>query len=329
MNDKLITYENLGRFYDDLNLNDIAELDGKISNLIKDTSTANNSTWSSSKINSEIQAHSGATYTAGNNININSENVISAIFNLATTAEIEALFVLPSFYVDNALFETYNLTWGQWLDSKYNTSGFTHIYTASTYDSSVEQIPEVVSSAYPTAGGHYYSTCTDTYVPATAPADNEIWYTTESGNLWEPYYDSGEGEQYIQNTLLKVNDGSATIISNTYANGHGVIKYSEPITSLNDGFGEHWDSSTRINTTDLTTLVLPNSIASVNEILEKTTPELEAIHYNGTVAECEEINWDSFDSNSANGIEEIICLDGTYSLSDEGGGTDYGGGGGY
>jgi hypothetical protein len=65
--------------------------------------------------------------------------------------------------------------------------------------------------------------------PTPGPADDEIWYTTESGNLWEPYVDNGDG---AENTLLRVNNGSATILSNNYVNGHGVIKYNNPITSL-------------------------------------------------------------------------------------------------
>ena len=162
MNDKIITYENLVRFYDDL---------------IKDTSTSNNSTWSSSKINSEIQAHSGATYTAGDNININSENVISAIINLATTAEIEALFAEP--------------TPGQ--------------------------------------------------------PDNEIWYTTRSGELWEPsdMYGGGDTLQISGNKLL----------SNTYQNGRGVLRYANNITSLNDG----WGNADYEHTTDIMSITFPHS----------------------------------------------------------------------
>jgi hypothetical protein len=246
-------------------------------------------------------------------------------YEVATLADIEALFVMPTFNIDSSLYKTYgNLNWAQWLNSKYNTANYTHIYNASSYDSSEEQIPEVDPSAYPVQNGQYYSTCEDTYVPATAPADDEIWYTTESGNLWEPYVDNGDE---AENTLLRVNNGSATILSNNYVNGHGVIKYSEPITSLGYWFGKQDDPyGTGIDSTDLTTLTLPNSITFVDYILDATTPQLESIYYNGTVAECEEIDWDSYDAPSANGIDEIICLDGTYSLS-SGGGSGSGGSG--
>lgn len=251
------------------------------------------------------------------------------VYEVATLADIEALFVMPTFYIDSSLYKTYgNLNWAQWLSSKYNTANYTHIYNASSYDSTIEQIPEVDSSAYPAQNGQYYSTCEDTYVPATGPADDEIWYTTESGNLWEPINDPGEGEQYIENTLLKVNNGNVTTLSNNYVNGHGVIKYSEQITGLDFQFGNnYYDGYQQL--TDVTTLVLPNSITYVDQILNGTTPQLEAIYYNGTVAECEEINWDSFVPYSANEIEEIICLDGTYSLNSGGGDDPYYGGGGY
>jgi hypothetical protein len=224
-------------------------------------------------------------------------------YEVATTADIEALFTLPSFYVDNTLFETYgNLTWVQWLDSRYNTSGFTHIYTASTYDSSVEQIPEVVSSAYPTAGGHYYSTCNDTYVPPTptGPADDEIWYTTESGELWEPY------DEYNGGDTLQI-DGN-TLISNTYENGHGVLRYANDITELND----YWGASDGAHTTDITSITFPHSITYIGNIMSYGNSDLNTINYNGTVAECSEIDMSYFMIYSDFSAREIVCTDGVY-----------------
>lgn len=246
------------------------------------------------------------------------------VYEIATLADIEALFVMPTFYIDSSLYKTYgNLNWAQWLSSKYNTANYTHIYNASSYDSTIEPLPEVDSSAYPVQNGQYYSTCEDTYVPATGPADDEIWYTTESGNLWEPFIDNGDG---AESTLLRVNNSNVTILSNNYVNGHGVIKYSEPITSLDYLFGKQDDGGSLMST-DITTLTLPNSITFVDDILNGSAPELEAIYYNGTVAECEEIDWEAFDYNiNLQGESVIICLDGTYSLSDEGGGGEYGGG---
>ena len=236
-------------------------------------------------------------------------------YETATTQEIQALFVMPSFYVDNTQFITNGkMTWGQWLNSKYNTSSFTHIYTASSYDSSTEQIPEVSSSAYPVQNGQYYSTCEDT--AATAPADDEIWYTTESGNLWEPMLSEGaEPESSLQYT-----DGGA-LLSNRYVNGHGVLKFTNNIETLNEYFG--WDDD---GNSDLTTITLPNSIASVGWILGANyeCPNLESIYYNGTVDECSGIDWYSFAYDF--GWDEIICLDGTYSLTG-GGGSGSGSGG--
>lgn len=231
MNDKLITYENLGRFYDDLVGNDIAELAIKISNLIKDTSTANNSTWSSSKINQtinqSIQAHS---YTAGDNINIDSENVISAILNIANTAEIQALFVEPG--------------------------------------------PD--------------------------QADNEIWYTTESGNLWEPYdmYGGGDTLQIPNNQLL----------SNTYQNGHGVLRYANNITELESP----WGNSDYDHNTDLRSITLPHLITYIGQIMNYGNSGLNTVSYNGTVAECGEIDMSYFMIYSDFNTREIVCTDGIY-----------------
>ena len=63
IDEKLINYGNLSTFHNDI---------------INDSSLSDKATWSSSKINEEIEAHSGATYTSGQNISIDASNAISA-----------------------------------------------------------------------------------------------------------------------------------------------------------------------------------------------------------------------------------------------------------
>lgn len=237
MNDKLITYENLGRFYDDLNLNDLTDLDNRIKNLIKDTSTSNDSTWSSNKINT---TKADKSYVDASLNNKADQTYVDAglatkanIYQLATTAEIEALF-----------------------------------------------------SPTPPA--------------PTAPADNEIWYTTESGELWEPYdmYGGGDTLQIDGNTLL----------SNTYENGHGVLRYTNNITSLDDG----WGNSDYDHNTDLRSITLPHLITYIGQIMNYGNSDLNTINYNGTVAECSEIDMPYFMIYSDFDVREIVCLDGIY-----------------
>lgn len=236
MNDKLITYENLGRFYDDLVGNDIAELAIKISNLIKDTSTSNDSTWSSNKLNTTFATKQELNtkqnvLTEGTHIDI-TNNVISVEYEIATTADIEALF---------------------------------------------------------------------SPAPA-APADNEIWYTTESGELWEPYdmYGGGDTLQIDGNTLL----------SNTYQDGHGVLRYANDITILE----QPWGKTDYDHTTDLISITLPHSVNYIGDIL-KGNSGLNTVYYNGTVAECSEIDMGNFATYADFDINhQIICLDGIYDM---------------
>ena len=71
------------------------------------------------------------------------------------------------------------------------------------------------------------------------PPDNEIWYTSRDGNVIAPYYDNVFG---------------ASIQSNTYNDGKGVIKFNGPVTQVGD-----W----AFYDTDLTSMSLPNSVRSI------------------------------------------------------------------
>ena len=52
------------------------------------------------------------------------------------------------------------------------------------------------------------------------PPDNEIWYTTNDGNVVNPTHPDAFG---------------VNIVSNTYENGKGVITFDGTITTLGEG----------------------------------------------------------------------------------------------
>ena len=78
-----------------------------------------------------------------------------------------------------------------------------------------------------------------TWAGLGTPPDNEIWYTSRDGNVIAPYYDNVFG---------------ATIQSNTYNDGKGVIKFNGPVTQVGD-----W----AFYKTKLTSMSLPNSVKSI------------------------------------------------------------------
>ena len=87
------------------------------------------------------------------------------------------------------------------------------------------------------------------------PPDDEIWYTTVSGNVLNPY---------------KKDEFGANIISNTYENGKGVIKFDGKVTKI--GSHAFW----RLQ--DLKTLQMPNSVTEIGEYAFEICSNLEDIN---------------------------------------------------
>lgn len=71
------------------------------------------------------------------------------------------------------------------------------------------------------------------------PPDNEIWYTSSDGNIVTPY---------------KTNN----IVSNTYEDGKGIIKFDGPVTSI--------VSYTFRNCTSLTSIIIPPKVTSIESM---------------------------------------------------------------
>ena len=73
------------------------------------------------------------------------------------------------------------------------------------------------------------------------PANDEIWYTSSDGNIVTSYRTSS----------------LPTIVSNTYVDGKGVIKFASDVTSI--GYRAFYDC------TSLTSVTIPNSVTIIEQ----------------------------------------------------------------
>ena len=71
---------------------------------------------------------------------------------------------------------------------------------------------------------------------------NEIWYTSSDSSVVTPYKTNGFG---------------ANIISNTYKNGKGVIKFDGNVTTIGE--------SAFYRCKALTSIIIPNSVTTIGE----------------------------------------------------------------
>ena len=79
--------------------------------------------------------------------------------------------------------------------------------------------------------------------------NNEIWYTSSDGNIVTPH--SGDYNDYATNFTTF----GANIVSNTYENGKGVIKFDGDITSIGE-YAFVWCET-------LNSITIPNKVASI------------------------------------------------------------------
>ena len=74
------------------------------------------------------------------------------------------------------------------------------------------------------------------------PPANEIWYTSKDGNIVKP----GQNDVF-----------GATIVSNTYENGKGIIKFNGNVTSIGKYAFEYCEA--------LTSITIPNSVTTIGK----------------------------------------------------------------
>ncbi len=108
-------------------------------------------------------------------------------------------------------------------------------------------------------------------IDPTAIPDNEIWYVMTDGTVYDVYQTT---ELYGHQPF------DAKVISNTYENGYGIIKFDAPVTKINDHtFGNFWAANMSelylpdcieylgtgaIHHTGLSTLRIPKSLKKVD-----------------------------------------------------------------
>ncbi len=108
-------------------------------------------------------------------------------------------------------------------------------------------------------------------IDPTAIPDNEIWYVMTDGTVYDVYQTT---EQYGHQPF------DAKVISNTYENGYGIIKFDAPVTKINDHtFGNFWAANMSelylpdcveylgtgaIHHTGLSTLRIPKNLKKVD-----------------------------------------------------------------
>lgn len=108
-------------------------------------------------------------------------------------------------------------------------------------------------------------------IDPTAIPDNEIWYVMTDGTVYDVYQTT---ELYGHQPF------DAKVISNTYENGYGIIKFDAPVTKINDHtFGNFWAANMSelylpdcieylgtgaIHHTGLSTLRIPKNLKKVD-----------------------------------------------------------------
>lgn len=126
------------------------------------------------------------------------------------------------------------------------------------------------------------------------PPDNEVWYTSSDGNIVAPY----------DTTVLP------TIVSNTYVDGKGIIKFTTDVTSIGNSAFEGCNSLTSVEIpnsvtsiggwafwvcSSLTSVTIPNSVTSIGDEAFWGCDGLTNITYLGTIAQYSAItkgsNW--------------------------------------
>ena len=107
--------------------------------------------------------------------------------------------------------------------------------------------------------------------PQPTPANNEIWYTSSNGAVVTPY---------------KTNVFGANIVSNTYENGKGIIKFDGDVTSIGSYAFNSCTSLTSITIPDSVTSIGSSAFRECTSLTSVTIPDSVTSIGNGTFWKC-------------------------------------------
>jgi hypothetical protein len=99
-----------------------------------------------------------------------------------------------------------------------------------------------------------YSNGVKVWPVTPGPANNEIWYTTNDNDIITPVY----------------NRFGATLLTNTYSGGKGVMTFDGPVTQIGQMVFE--------NTNELLTMTLPDTVTSIGAYAFENCEELHTIN---------------------------------------------------
>ena len=123
------------------------------------------------------------------------------------------------------------------------------------------------------------------------PPTNEIWYTSSDGKIVTPY---------------KTEEFGATIVSNTYNNGNGVIKFSGDVTKI--GRSAFWCCSS------LTSINIPNSVTTIDDYAFSGCSSLTSVNIPNSITKIEYGAFSSCSSLTSVNIPNSVTTIGSSAL---------------
>jgi len=144
------------------------------------------------------------------------------------------------------------------------------------------------------------------------PSD-EIWYTSTDGNIVTP-----------NNTYAL-----PTIVSNTYNDGKGIIKFAEDVTYIGKGAFQDCSSLTSVtipnsvtsignyafaSCTSLASVIIGNSVTSIGFFIFAACRSLTSISFTGTIAQWNAISKDPFWRDTTVPATVVHCTDGDVAI---------------
>lgn len=175
---------------------------------------------------------------------------------LSSTENYEVCFVLPPISFESGFSLTVNYDEDASITKK--TTKSISISRASVRKYSLVNLDELIEEE-------------TSWMEDAVPPDDEIWYTTTSGRVIQPTN----------------NDFGASMVSNTYSDGKGIMKFDGPVIRVPDNAFENFMGS---ESTNLSGIYLPETVTRIGDAAFYMTKKLgfiqipDAVNYIGNQA---------------------------------------------